>query len=901
SYNITSRGTEKLHYTYKSSWARLLTLHIGDYWDEWGPYGECSRTCGSGVTVRTRRCVTQRLDGGHNCVGPDKSYRTCNIQDCPEGSRDFREEQCAHFDGSEFHGKHYKWLPYYGAENPCELNCIPRGENFYYRHRSSVADGTPCHPGRKDICVEGVCRRLGCDGMLESQQQEDPCLQCGGNGQSCYPVKSTFSMRDLPNGYNQMFIIPVGATSIRISEAVATRNYLAIKNLRGEYYLNGHWVIEFSRATPIAGTMLYYQRGTEGEMIPETIVGRGPTTEPLVIELIFQEPNQGVDYEYYLPNGRSREGYYWSYGSWSGCSRECGSGYQSRLVFCTIDNEAYPDYLCASLPRPSNNRTCNEQQCPLTRSWKIGEWNQCSVACGGGSQVRRVECISHDASGMRVVEDSLCEAYSARPLSQQNCNIQQCAQYTVSSWSQCSVTCGSGEQMRDVMCVGSGGTRLEDSMCVNLPKPPTTQTCEMPACRNLVGWHIGDWGLCSKSCSSGLRERQVICSDTQRNLYGAEHCSAHPKPPTVESCNTQPCYSPQGTRLILNLKKCRFILSLTNISQIFITYLSSCCNRVNTPATPPEDCRTSTYGCCYDGVTAAGGAYGEGCPNPPTSAQRVSCELPHTAGQCDQWTARYYYDSASSRCIHFWYGGCHGNSNNFATLEECQRTCQGPVRLGASAAQHARHARTQLRGRRPSPRAVPVNSPSGRHSQNSDGTLIINNLTSDDSGVYTCTAASSQQLEQLQVQLRVTGDLRITTAPNNVQVSRGSTAQLPCVVSGENVNVGWSRNGVPVRPDGNRVQVSADGTLIIHNVQPVDEGSYTCNAYTGTFSVSATADIRVSKGPGPSADCVDEPELANCELIVTARLCGHQYFSSFCCASLTVYRNAQHGTNDCSH
>lgn len=59
----------------------------------------------------------------------------------------------------------------------------------------------------------------------------------------------------------------------------------AIKNLRGEYYLNGHWVIEFSRATPIAGTMLYYQRGAEGDNVPETIIGRGPTTEPLVIEV----------------------------------------------------------------------------------------------------------------------------------------------------------------------------------------------------------------------------------------------------------------------------------------------------------------------------------------------------------------------------------------------------------------------------------------------------------------------------------------------------------------------------------------------------------------------------------------------------------------------------------------
>lgn len=49
------------------------------------------------------------------------------------------------------------------AENPCELNCMPRGENFFYRHRSSVVDGTPCHPGRRDVCVEGVCK-VGCTG-----------------------------------------------------------------------------------------------------------------------------------------------------------------------------------------------------------------------------------------------------------------------------------------------------------------------------------------------------------------------------------------------------------------------------------------------------------------------------------------------------------------------------------------------------------------------------------------------------------------------------------------------------------------------------------------------------------------------------------------------------------------
>lgn len=38
-------------------------------------------------------------------------------------------------------------------------------------------------------------------------------------------------------------------------------------------------------AKPIAGTMLYYQRGAEGDNVPETIIGRGPTTEPLVVEV----------------------------------------------------------------------------------------------------------------------------------------------------------------------------------------------------------------------------------------------------------------------------------------------------------------------------------------------------------------------------------------------------------------------------------------------------------------------------------------------------------------------------------------------------------------------------------------------------------------------------------------
>lgn len=44
------------------------------------------------------------------------------------------------------------------APNKCELNCIPKGESFYYKHKEAVVDGTPCEPGKRDICVDGSCR-----------------------------------------------------------------------------------------------------------------------------------------------------------------------------------------------------------------------------------------------------------------------------------------------------------------------------------------------------------------------------------------------------------------------------------------------------------------------------------------------------------------------------------------------------------------------------------------------------------------------------------------------------------------------------------------------------------------------------------------------------------------------
>nr|XP_054522060.1 papilin isoform X8 [Pan troglodytes] len=819
---------------------------------------------------------SRRRDGGSSCVGPARSHRSCRTESCPDGARDFRAEQCAEFDGAEFQGRRYRWLPYYSAPNKCELNCIPKGENFYYKHREAVVDGTPCEPGKRDVCVDGSCRVVGCDHELDSSKQEDKCLRCGGDGTTCYPVAGTFDANDLSRGYNQILIVPVGATSILIEEAAASRNFLAVKNVRGEYYLNGHWTIEAAQALPAASTILHYERGAEGDLAPEQLHARGPTSEPLVIELISQEPNPGVHYEYHLPLRRPGPGFSWSHGSWSDCSAECGGGHQSRLVFCTIDHEAYPDHMCQRQPRPADRRSCNLHPCPETKRWKAGPWAPCSASCGGGSQSRSVYCISSDGAGIQeAVEEAECAGLPGKPPAIQACNLQRCAAWSPEPWGECSVSCGVGVRKRSVTCRGERGSLLHTAACSLEDRPPLTEPCVHEDCPLLSdqAWHVGTWGLCSKSCSSGTRRRQVVCA-----IGPPSHCGSlqHSKPVDVEPCNTQPCHLPQEVPSMQDVH--------TPASNPWMplgpqespasdsrgqwwaaqehpsargdhrgergdprgdqgTHLSALGPAPSLQQPPyqqplwsgsgPHDCRHSPHGCCPDGHTASLGPQWQGCPGAPCQQSRsttptsprpsrmspVSAGAPSLAVAMTTWPQQPVLLGkavwASPAMLEASGRSTHTDGGGSSPAGE-----QEP-------SQHSTGATVQRKpwpsgglwrqDQQPGPGEAPHTQAFGEWPWGQELGSRAPGLGGDAGSPAPPFHSSSYRISLAGVE------------PSLVQAALGQLVRLSCSDdTAPESQAAWQKDGQPISSDRHRLQ--SDGSLIIHPLQAEDAGTYSCGS-----------------------------------------------------------------------
>ncbi|KAG8593270.1 hypothetical protein GDO81_000775 [Engystomops pustulosus] len=471
-------------------------------WGAWTKFGSCSRTCGIGVRFRTRQCNNPMpVNGGQDCPGLNYEYQLCNTEECPKHFEDFRAQQCQQKNSQfEFQNAKHHWLPYEhpDANKRCQLYCQSKQTGDIASMKQLAHDGTRCsYKDPHSICVRGECVKVGCDKEIGSNKVEDKCGVCGGDNSHCRTVKGTFTR---------------------------TPKKPAIKNqATGHYILNGKGEEAKSRS--------FIDLGVEWEYIIEddieTVHTDGPLHDPIVVLVIPQENDtkSSLTYKYIihedsLPSINNNnvlqeelDTYEWALKSWSQCSKPCGGGFQYTKYGCRrkSDNKMVHRSFCEANKKPKPiRRMCNLQECTQP-VWVADEWEHCTKSCGSsGYQIRVVRCIQplHDGTN-RSVHSKYCTG--ERPESRRSCNRSPCpAQWKTGAWSECSVTCGEGIEVRQVLC------RVGDQC--DGEKPESIRECKLTPCNDEPC--LGD-----KSIFCQMEVLARYCSIPGYNKLCCESCS----------------------------------------------------------------------------------------------------------------------------------------------------------------------------------------------------------------------------------------------------------------------------------------------------------------------------------------------------------------------------------------
>nr|XP_046245982.1 A disintegrin and metalloproteinase with thrombospondin motifs 17 isoform X2 [Scatophagus argus] len=519
-----------------------IPQHVDGDWSPWSQWSMCSRTCGTGVQFRQRKCDNPPPGpGGRHCQKASVEHKACEGPPCPKGAPSFRDLQCLSYDRHASKKKGSMLTAIINDEKPCVLFCSPVGRDVPVLMADRVMDGTPCGPYETDLCVNGRCQKIGCDGIIGSSAKEDRCGVCNGDGRSCKIVRGDFN-HTKGMGYIEAVVIPAGARRIKVVEDKPSHSFLALKD-SSEKSINSDWKIELPGEFELAGTTVrYVRRG-----LWEKMSAKGPTKTPLhLMVLLFHDQSYEIHYEYTVSlnttQDRSSEEhkepdylYIWTHSSWQDCTVQCGGGERRTVVSCMrIANktmEVVNDSYCQPENRPHPQvRLCNTHPCQYR--WVTGEWGSCSVTCGKGLQQREVVCVYHLQNGSLIhTRDLYCQG--PKPPTLQGCEGRLCLTvWEASEWSKCSSDCGQGVRERTVTCTNPQG------LCDPLSQPTLQEPCEDHS--KCYEWKTGDWSKCSSSCGKGLQSRVVQCMHKVTGRHGND-CPVTLRPPTYRPCHHGTC------------------------------------------------------------------------------------------------------------------------------------------------------------------------------------------------------------------------------------------------------------------------------------------------------------------------------------------------------------------------
>ncbi|XP_077954885.1 ADAMTS-like protein 2 isoform X5 [Gasterosteus aculeatus] len=271
----------------------------------------------------------------------------------------------------------------------------------------------------------------------------------------------------------------------------------------------------------------------------------------------------------------------WEVSEWSECSARCGSrGVRTREVRCSMEMR-----LCNKSSQPIEGQECEGPPCD--RRWTVSDWGPCSGVCGEGRMVRAVTCRS---SGGVVTSEEQCDL-SLRPLAIYPCGDRDCAPHWVEQeWQQCNATCGRGVRHRQVVCVGLEGGVFKEfpgSSCTHTNQPESSSSCFQRPCSK---WFTTSWSQCSKTCGSGVQVREVKCYQGEELVTRGHSCISALRPEARQSCEIQSCptEAPAAASVVVEdscqdkpTANCALVLKVKLCSHWY--YRKACCQSCRAP------------------------------------------------------------------------------------------------------------------------------------------------------------------------------------------------------------------------------------------------------------------------------------------------------------------------------
>ena len=130
-----------------------------------------------------------------------------------------------------------------------------------------------------------------------------------------------------------------------------------------------------------------------------------------------------------------------------------------------------------------------------------------------------------------------------------------------------------------------------------------------------------------------------------------------------------------------------------------------------------------------------------------------------------------------------------------------------------------------------------------------DGTLVISDVTEQDTGEYECVAKSEMgftKSRKARAVITVSPSLRFTELPESQTAQVGADVSFTCKVYGRPApTIQWWRNGQLLTISG-RITIENEGTLLrIFAVKELDSARYVCQARNSNGYAETSADLRV--------------------------------------------------------